>query len=101
MNNKLQTAYEREHEWLDEADTLWADDMNGLGKDLITLARKSIALVALCETYQPEDLKACVEEWAELCVLLEEHEDDWVVVNKNPMGGWDIRDFFEADIELY
>ena len=101
MDDKLHRAYEREHEWLEDADKKWTDDMHGLGRELIVLARGSIALYAMNASYDNGDMAQAVSELAELIELLEEHEDDWVVVNKNPMGGWDIRDFFEADIELY
>lgn len=101
MNDKLYRAYEREHEWLEDADKKWTDDMTGTGAGLIELARESIALFAMNTTYDTEDMAQAVSELAELIELLEEHYDDYVVVNKNPMGGWDIRDYFELGSETY
>lgn len=94
-SERLYRAYIREKDHLEEADTKWGEEITGTGEGIAELARESIALVAMNDTYQAEDLKACVNEWAELCVMLEDHLDEQVVVYHNEVGGWEIREYTE------
>ena len=94
-SERLYRAYIREKDHLEEADTKWGEEITGTGEGIAELARESIALVAMNDTYQAEDLKACVNEWAELCVMLEDHLDEQVVVYHNEVGGWEIKEYTE------
>ena len=73
------------------------EEVTGIGSHLQEMARQCIALVALKDEFDAYEVNEYVTEMAELVMLLDEHQDDYVKVVRTPMGSWELSDAMEGE----